>query len=36
MIEIAIGITIAVVLLGVLLWGGWEFLMYCKKMGCGR
>lgn len=35
MIEIAIGVTIAVVLLGILMWGGWEFLMYCKKMGCG-
>jgi hypothetical protein len=35
MIEIAVGVTIAVVLLGVLVWGGWEFLMYCKKMGCG-
>lgn len=35
MIEIAIGVTIAVVLLVILMWGGWEFLMYCKKMGCG-
>lgn len=35
MIEIAVGVTIAVVLLGVMLWGGWELLQYCKKARCG-
>lgn len=34
MIEIAIGVTLAVVLLGILLWGGWELMIFCKKTGC--
>ena len=35
MTEIVIACVIAVVLLGVLLWGGWELLMYCKQYRCG-
>lgn len=35
MIEITIGVTLAVVLLGFLLWGGWELLMYCQRGRCG-
>lgn len=35
MIEIAIACALAVILLGVLLWGGWELLMYCKQYRCG-
>lgn len=35
MIELVLGVTIAVVLLGVLLWGGWELLAHCKRNGCG-
>lgn len=35
MTEIIIACVIAVVLLGVLLWGGWELLMYCKQYRCG-
>lgn len=34
-LEIAIAVILAVVLLGVMLWGGWELLMYCKKGYCG-
>ena len=36
MIEITVGVVLAVVLLGLLCWGGWELLMYCKKFGCGK
>ena len=36
MIEITIAVVIGVVLLGVLMWGGWELLMWCKKTGCAR
>lgn len=36
MIEITVGVIIAVVLLGLMLWGGWELLMHCRKIGCGR
>jgi len=36
MIEITVAVVISVVLLGVLLWGGWEMLVYCRKVGCGR
>lgn len=35
MVEIALGVVIAVVLLGFMLWGGWELLQYCKKVRCG-
>ena len=35
MVEIAIGVTLAVVLLGVMVWGGWELLMWCKAHRCG-
>ncbi len=35
MIEVAIGVTFGLVLLGVLVWGGIELLMWCKKTGCG-
>lgn len=35
MVEIAIGVTLAVVLLGIMVWGGWELLMWCKRTGCG-
>lgn len=35
MTEIAIGVTLAVVLLGVMVWGGWELLMWCKAHRCG-
>lgn len=36
MIQIVVGVTIALTLLGVLLWGGWELLMHCKRNGCGH
>lgn len=36
MIEIVVGCVIGAILLGILLWGGWELLMHCKKVGCGR
>jgi len=36
MIEITIGVTIAVALLGVLCWGGWWILQQCKNGGCGH
>lgn len=35
MVEITIGVTLCVALLVGLLWGGWELLMHCKKVGCG-
>lgn len=35
MIEILVAIVLGIILLGVMLWGGWELLMYCKKTGCG-
>lgn len=35
MMEIAIGVSLAVVLLGVMVWGGWELLMWCKAHRCG-
>lgn len=35
MIEITIGATIALILLAVLLWGGWELLVYCQVNRCG-
>lgn len=35
MIEIVVACSLAVILLGVLLWGGWELLMYCKQYRCG-
>lgn len=36
MVEITIGVVLAVVLLAILLWGGWELLVYCRKHGCGK
>ena len=35
-IEITLGVAISLVLLGVLMWGGYELLMHCKQVGCGR
>lgn len=35
MIEVAIAVALGIVLLGVMLWGGWELLMWCKKARCG-
>lgn len=35
MIEWAIVGVFCVTLLGAMLWGGWELLMWCKKTGCG-
>lgn len=35
MIEWTVIITFCVVLLGAMLWGGWELLMWCKKVRCG-
>ena len=35
-IEIAVAVSLAAVFLGLLLWGGWEMLQYCKQHGCGR
>jgi hypothetical protein len=34
--EVVIACVIGAVLLGVLIWGGWELLMYCKSTGRGR
>lgn len=34
--ELVIAMTIALVVLGALLWGGWELLMMCKGGRCGR
>lgn len=36
MIEITIGVVLAIVLLGILIWGGWEMIDYCRANGCGR
>lgn len=35
-VEITVAVVLSVVLLGVLLWGGWELMVYCRKVGCGR
>jgi type VI protein secretion system component VasF len=35
MIEWTVIIAFCVVLLGAMLWGGWELLMWCKKVRCG-
>lgn len=35
MIELTVIITFCVVLLAAMLWGGWELLMWCKKVRCG-
>ncbi len=35
MIEVAIGVAFGLILLGVLVWGGIELLMWCKQTGCG-
>lgn len=35
MIEWTVIIMFCVVLLGAMLWGGWELLMWCKKVRCG-
>lgn len=35
MVEIAIAVALGIVLLGVMLWGGWELLAWCKKARCG-
>ena len=36
LIEVTVGVVLAVVLLGLLVWGGWELLVYCHKNGCGH
>lgn len=36
MIELTIGVTIIIALLGLAIWGGFELLMHCKQIGCGR
>jgi len=36
MIELVLALVIGIVLLGILMWGGWELLMMCKNQGCGR
>jgi hypothetical protein len=36
MIELVVALTLVLVVLGGMLWGGWELLMHCKRIGCGR
>jgi hypothetical protein len=34
-IEIVIGVALAVVVVIGLIWGAYEFMLYCSKVGCG-
>jgi hypothetical protein len=34
-IEIVIGVSLAVVTVVILIWGAYEFMLYCSKVGCG-